>query len=300
MKIFDISNPIAPVYLAGHNTFGGNTVGHVHDAYVKNNLAYLNCGYDGLHVVDFTDVNAPVALGSMTDYQMSGYNHSGWTTEDGSVYYFADENHGMDVKAVDVSDFSDMTVNTFFDAGPDVSATSIPHNQIVAGNYLYVSYYYDGVVVYDISDPLNPERVMFYDTSSEPDSDSYKGAWGVYPFLPSGNILVSDMQEGLVIVEGVQVVSDVTTPSENILLEVFPLPAQDHLNIIIDMDLFHNDAQIQLLDVMGRELWSKQTELQQGRNEMTINEIKSLLPGYYVLKVSGEGWQLSEQVIIGR
>jgi hypothetical protein len=31
----------------------------------------------------------------------------------------------------------------------------------------------------------------------EPNSDNYKGAWGVYPYLPSGRVLVSDMQTGL-------------------------------------------------------------------------------------------------------
>src|SRR5690606_23857166 len=45
-------------------------------------------------------------------------------------------------------------------------------------------------------------RVAHYPSSSEPNQLSYKGAWGVYPFLPSGHILVSDMQEGLLVLEG--------------------------------------------------------------------------------------------------
>ncbi|MFT6705260.1 MAG: choice-of-anchor B domain-containing protein [Flavobacteriales bacterium] len=301
MSIFDISNPTAPTLLASHNTFGGNTVGHVHDAYVKNNLAYLNCGNDGLYVVDFSDVNNPTTLGSMTDYLQSGYNHSGWASEDGNYYYFADETHGMDVKAVDVSDFSDMTITSFFDAGPQAASTSIPHNQIVAGNFLYLSYYYDGVQVYDLTDPANPERVLFYNTSSEADGDNYKGAWGIYPFLPSGNILISDMQTGFTVIEGpTPIPSGLTTENGNILLEVFPQPAKEQLNLRINLVNNGQDSQLQMIDLMGRTLFTKKLNLNAGQNDFSIDEINSLPNGYYILKLQGTDWELTERVIVGR
>ena len=41
----------------------------------------------------------------------------------------------------------------------------------------------------------------YYDTFEPNHHDSYMGAWGVYPFLPSGNILLSDMQTGLYVFE---------------------------------------------------------------------------------------------------
>lgn len=301
MSIFDISNPLSPTLLASHNTFGGNTVGHVHDAYVKDHLAYLNCGYDGLYVVDFSDANNPTTLGSMTDYLQSGYNHSGWPTEDGSYYYFADETHGMDVKAVDVSDFGDMTITTFFDAGPQAASTSIPHNQIVAGDFLYMSYYYDGVQVYNITDPANPERVLFYDTSSEPDGDNYKGAWGVYPFLPSGNILISDMQTGFTVIGApTPIASSVTIANENVLLSIFPQPANEQLNLRIHLDKNEPAGQLQMIDIMGRTLFTKDLSLNAGQNDLEINEINSLAEGYYILKLQGADWELTERVIVGR
>ena len=68
---------------------------------------------------------------------------------------------------------------------------SMPHNQIINGNYVYTAHYHDGVYIHDISDPNNPILVAFYDTFDPTHYNSYMGAWGVYPFLPSGNILVS-------------------------------------------------------------------------------------------------------------
>ena len=62
---------------------------------------------------------------------------------------------------------------------------------------MYVSSYHDGLQVYDISDQENPTKVASFSTYLMDDHDSYRGAWGVYPFLPSGNILFSDMQYGL-------------------------------------------------------------------------------------------------------
>ena len=66
---------------------------------------------------------------------------------------------------------------------------------------MYTAHYHDGVYIHDISDPNNPILVAFYDTFDPTHYNSYMGAWGVYPFLPSGNILVSDMQTGLYVFE---------------------------------------------------------------------------------------------------
>ena len=45
--------------------------------------------------------------------------------------------------------------------------------------------------------PIESNFAGSFDTYLPEDRDSYRGAWGVYPLLPSGNILVSDMQSGL-------------------------------------------------------------------------------------------------------
>jgi hypothetical protein len=52
------------------------------------------------------------------------------------------------------------------------------------------------VVIVDVSRPQNPIEVAKYDTYPA-GGGGQNGCWGVYPFLPSGNLVVSDIQYGL-------------------------------------------------------------------------------------------------------
>ncbi len=196
MDVYDLQNPTSPQLIYSYNN-----VGHVHDAFVRNDSAYLNCGNDGLRIFDFSNVNQlgdqPLLLGSLTSYPDAGYNHSGWLSDDGKTYIMQDENHGYDVKILDVSDVSNISVLSTFNSG--VNSQSMAHNGIIKGNNVYIPYYHDGIRVFDISDPSNPIQTWEYDTYAPLSHASYKGAWGVYPYLPSGNIIVSDMQTGLYI-----------------------------------------------------------------------------------------------------
>lgn len=236
MSLFDISSPLNPQHIGNYQQFGDIRAGHVHDAFVQNDTAFLNCGYDGFAIVDFSDPANPNPISTLqpNEYPASGYNHSGWATSDGQRYYMADENHGLEIKNLNLS-YPSIEVSDIFDANSS-SDQSIPHNLIVACDYLYASYYYDGLQVYDISDPASPERVGYYPTSSLPHRNRYEGAWGVFPFLPSGNILVSDMQEGLFVVEGIDTecnssIITSTQDSKNHNISIQPNPADDAIVI---------------------------------------------------------------------
>jgi len=175
-------------------------ISRTHDLFVRNDTAYINAEGRGLFIVDFDDPLNPVLLGSLTDYPQNGYNHSGWLTEDGNTYILADENHGLDLKILDVSNLSNITILDTLD--PGIHEFSLPHNVLIKGPYAFVSYYFDGLRIYDISDPANPVETGFYDTSTRMHMDGrYEGNWGVYPYLPSGKVLLSDMQSGLWVVD---------------------------------------------------------------------------------------------------
>lgn len=57
----------------------------------------------------------------------------------------------------------------------------------------YISYYTKGLRILNVANPLSPTEVGYYDTPgvSNYSFPVYNGPWGVYPFLPSGNILAS-------------------------------------------------------------------------------------------------------------
>jgi len=218
-KVLDITNPTQPVLLASYPN-PSYYMPYTHDGFIKDNIGFFNCGGSGFWIIDFTNPLAPVTLSVLTAYSDAGYNHSGWLTEDGNYYLLCDETHGARVKVLDVTDLSEPTEVATIE--PGLWNNEIPHNVLIRGNYAYFSYYYDGLEVWDITNPLNPQRAYYYDTYPAPNVPSYAGAWGVNPNLPSGNILISDMQGGLFVFAAVDGV-----PNLNIV------PSQDEFDICL-------------------------------------------------------------------
>lgn len=317
LRVLSLENPEAPVLINDYSNIDGISIGGIHDIYVREGIAYLNLGGgNGLMIADFTDISNPKYLGSITDYPQRGYNHSGWLSEDGNTYYLADETHGTDIKSINVSDFSDIEVLNTFDA-ESLDATSIPHNLIVRGDYLYVSYYYDGLQVYDISDPNAPQRVAYYDTYLEESGDSYKGAWGVFPYLPSGNILISDMQTGLYVFEkidetitGEMSASGTSTncgeavsvsqlhPNEVIAnVKISPQPIDDQINITFSLSKAQT-IELSLINQNGQVIRQFDTTfLSKGQHQNSYLLRSDLPKGIYFLHLKGEDYSGMYKVV---
>ena len=283
LDVFSLANPTAPEIINSYNTIPGT-----HDVYVLENMVYMNAGPNGLHVIDFNDINNPVIVGSLEDYPDKGYNHSGWLSEDGQTYIFADEDWGHDLKVCDVSDLSDIEVVTTFSS--EVNENSMPHNQIIKGDLLFISYYHDGLQVYNIADPTNPQKVAYYNTYLEDDHESYRGAWGVYPFLPSGNILVSDMQYGLYVLSLNEDGLSQDEISED-LLSIHPNPFNEILTLnLVESAKSYNFS---LTDLQGKEVF--QTQL--NGTKQTIQLPTSLSMGVYVARVSNEDYTYTQKLV---
>ena len=189
MRVLSLANPEVPTLVYDYNF-----VDYVHDVFVRNDTAYINAAFEGLRVANFANPSMPMPLGSLEFYIDKGYNHSGWLSEDGNTYVLCDETSGMRFKVLDVSDLSDIQVASA--AIPPTFPETLPHNVHVKDGLAYFSYYNDGLQIYDINDPSNPVRVGYYDTYPESEI-LFRGAWGIYAFLPSGRLLVSDRKHGL-------------------------------------------------------------------------------------------------------
>lgn len=309
--ILDISDPVDPQLLAQYPN-ASFSIPSNHDIYIKDHIAYINSANTGLYVVDFADAENPELLGTLTQYPDKGYNHAGWLDEEGRYYYMLDETHGTDIKALDVCEPDDIQVVKTFNADA-AAASSIPHNCIVHCNRLYVSYYYEGLQIYDISDPADPVRIYEYDTYPGADESFFAGAWGVYPLLPSGNILVSDLQTGLYVFEAIEddcsynVLADCdasndagTSSIENEKLsnlEVFPQPANAELNVVFSAEEA-SQADFILQNLNGQRV---QTFLQQNisadENNFTF-DISSLAAGMYFLTIQNEDGIKTVKVVV--
>ena len=163
---------------------------------------FFDFNENDFQIWDKTNNVLPARL-STTSYQNVSYVHSGWYTEDKQVVLVHDEldesNFGLNttVRLFELSDFRAPSLLSIW-TGP---TRAIDHNGFVRGNRYYMSNYTRGMTVLDISNPQDPIDVGFFDTFPVSDNGSFNGAWGVYPYLPSGNILISDISSGLYIVK---------------------------------------------------------------------------------------------------
>lgn len=80
--------------------------------------------------------------------------------------------------------------------------SAIDHNGYVVGNTFYVANYTAGLRAIDISsiDSGVMTETSFIDTYIPNDNTAFNGAWNIYPFFESGNIVISDIDGGLFIV----------------------------------------------------------------------------------------------------
>ncbi len=291
-QIFDLApDPAHPVWLRDANNFAdGQSIPYIHDLYVRNDTAFLNCGFDGLYVADCSNPDSIILLGTMTDYPQKGYNHSGWWDVAGQYYYMADETHGMDLKVVQTDDLTDLSVVATFNSESPAS-TRIPHNLIWREDVVYVSYYYDGYQAFDVRDPLHPKRVAYYDTYAGPDGQGYEGAWGVYPLLPSGRVLISDMLSGLFVFPPVQLPVATREPLRPAgKLTLVPNPARLGEEVEIVFRTFRPDRFTLLVtDVSGRAVYQKRLDLAPGRHRLRIEGTSKWPPGMYIVRLASDG-----------
>jgi len=189
MSILDLSNPVNPVRTAYYTTSG-----YIHDIYIWNDTVVASCGSSQqYHLVNVTNKFSPQFI-SASQTLPGIYAHSGWMTED-KRYFFGTEE--FNVRDMTVWDLQDRASWELIVPSWGLSNNSIIHNLYIKGNFAHISYYTSGYVVLDIINPANPQIAGQYDTYPSSNSGTYNGAWGVYPYLPSGSIIVSDINTGL-------------------------------------------------------------------------------------------------------
>jgi hypothetical protein len=169
-----------------------------------------------------------------------------------------------------------------------MSSSNPVHNVFVLGDYAHISYYKDGYVVLDISDPTSPQLVGQYDTYTGADG-GYDGAWGVYPYLPSGNVIVSDMSTGLYICKFTPPVTeagnDEKVPSEFVLNQNYPNPFNP--GTVISWHLSNGGSvSLKIYDVLGNEVATLVDEYKPEGSYKVNFDASNLPSGIYLAKLN--------------
>lgn len=86
----------------------------------------------------------------------------------------------------------------FAHSGP---TRTIDHNLYVRGNRVFEANYTSGLRSLELGDLAANElaEIAYFDTFPASDAVVFDGAWSVYPYLPSGNVIVNDISNGLFI-----------------------------------------------------------------------------------------------------
>jgi len=237
LKVINISNPASPVFVRDINP---TEVLWVHAMHIRGNRMFTSGWGTGAargrtEIYDITNIGAqaPTLLGYIEDTSSvtAGNNmHSSWSSEDGNYLYSCREtsNGNADLRTYNISNPAQpLLVNKLGMGDLNLNATS-PHNPVVMGNYLYVSWYEAGMQIFDLTDPAVPKRVGQYDSyqaaRAEPDASKslteepwdmicglnraqnnlptgFDGNWAVYPFLGQNKVLMGDLKNGLLVVD---------------------------------------------------------------------------------------------------
>lgn len=185
LKIYDLNpDPINPTFVWSDNDGNG------HDAIVKGDTLIDFHGVGGTNIYNISNPQSPELISAIPDPSIA-YSHSGWFDKSGRYLFICDEGARHPTDDFTIWDLSRLDNPTKVRGYADPDATV--HNLYIIDDFAYVSYYSAGFRIFDVSTPEIPVLVTEYDTAP----GNGQGAFGVYPFLPSANILVSDIDNGL-------------------------------------------------------------------------------------------------------
>jgi choice-of-anchor B domain-containing protein len=205
----NIQDPINPVIEGGFAAGG-----YSHDAQVityngpdtdyAGKEILIGSNEDEVVLADVTDKTNPTII-SKISYSNVGYAHQGWFTEDLKYFILGDElderNFGNNTRTI-VFDFTDLD-NPAYHFDYLGTTAAIDHNGYVKDHIYYQANYTAGVRMIDVSNVVNKEfiEVGFFDTYPNNNSTAFDGAWNVYPYFPSGNIIISDINNGFFVIK---------------------------------------------------------------------------------------------------
>jgi choice-of-anchor B domain-containing protein len=202
----DVSTPSAP-------SFSGcfSADGYTHDAqcvtYQGPDTPYfnreicINYNEDSITVVDVTDKDNPQQLSRQT-YPNSQYTHQGWFLSENHTYLIMndeldEQRTGVNTTSYlyDASVLSELSLTGTFVA----ETQAIDHNLYTRDGFVIQSNYRAGLRVLNGAQIAAGEltEVAYFDTIPCSDTPQFSGMWSTFVDFPSGNVVSSDIANGL-------------------------------------------------------------------------------------------------------
>lgn len=302
LVVLDLNrNPDAPTQLASMELPGG----YVHDAFANDNIVFASSGYNGLYIYDFLNPNMPRTVASINT---SGYNHNCWPATDGRYLFYTEEIPSKrPIQVVDLRRMSSgdiQVIKSFIDMSLELASPgdlgAIPHNVVVKGDFLYCSQYEDGLLIYNIANPLEPKLVARYDTHPQNTKyNGYVGSWGNYPGFRSGNLLTLDTQNGMFMLRQTATSSTKAPETTTLTAKISPNPATQLLTVQLrqaDQSALPDSWNLTLVNIAGQVAVQRTVRLA----DTVILPIDLLPRGMYIAKIWSDDGAIvqAEKIII--
>lgn len=283
--MIDISNPTSPVAVGQYTADG-----YTHDAQVvtydgpdgdhTGKEIFIGSNENKVVIVDVTDPSAPAKISDVT-YSNTAYTHQGWFNSSKNYFLVGDEedeqNFGNDTRTI-IFNFTDLD-NPVYHSQFLNTTGAIDHNLYVKGDLVYQANYRSGLRVLNISDINNITEEGYFDTYPANDGAAFNGAWSVYPYFSSGNIIVSDIDRGFFVVRKSGTLSVGDEELNEAGISVYPNPVNNKLKIT---SVNNSIKTVMLYSLLGQKIIEKTNNaISQVELDMT-----GLSEGFYFVKIN--------------
>ena len=183
-----------------------------------------------------------------------------------------------------IFDFLDLD-NPVLSSTYSAEFSAIDHNGYVKGNEFFMANYRAGLRVFDISnigsgnDTTSMVETGYFDTYPADNATAFNGAWSVYPYFASGNIIINDIERGLIIVR-----ESGTLGVEQTLLEkkfsIYPNPSESNTTIKASQN--ESITSIEIYSLLGKKVFS----LRNINRKEYVLPTDNLVSGVYFVKIN--------------
>ena len=285
----NISDPLNPVNLGNYNNEGVTHDTQVvvykgPDTRYTDKEILIGSNETKVVILDVTDKNDVKKISSV-NYPQLRYTHQGWFTEDQSHFILGDEDDeqhfGMNTRTL-VFDFSDLQQPQLTSTYSGVS-TAIDHNGYVKGNLFFMANYRAGLRVFDITNIAASTNSMteigFFDTHPANNGTGFNGAWSVYPYFASGNIIINDIERGLFVVRKSGTLN-INSVIKNAAFSIFPNPVKSNTTISTSNNI--NIKNIKIFSILGQKVF----DLNNIYQKKYLLETSRFKKGVYLIKIN--------------
>ena len=285
----NIQDPVNPVIEGGFAEGG-----YSHDAQVitysgpdtdyTNKEILIGSNENEIVIADVTDKTSPIVISTIS-YDNVKYAHQGWFTDDLKYFILGDEldelRIGNKTRSI-IFDFTDLD-NPLYHFDYFGSTSAIDHNGYVKDNVYYQANYTAGVRMIDVSNTENKSfsEIGFFDTYPNNDSADFNGVWNVYPYFPSGNIIISDIDNGFFVIRKSGTLN-VAPKTARTNFSMYPNPANSQTSITIGNNKIVESVEV--YSILGQKIIDKKNLKRPNYVLNTAN----LNKGIYLIKINGK------------